>query len=272
MTTRTRLCVIGDSHIGAIMRVWPSLSASFPDVDADFFPLTGGLSKFARIRGDRMVTGRKKIQDIWARTASTQSIDPAAYDAVVLVGFGTAAIAHALVLRKFALFGLAKPRRSVTALLSLPAFEALLRDRVRATFAFRTADWIRSGTTTPVFMIPTPRPTTYRFEEPRHRFLKRMIGGGEWAVLDSRFDAALRSAFGDLAVPILAQPEDTVEGTLSKLEFKAGRRVGKAYLKRNDDKDHVHLNEAYAEKLLTLHLPTVLAACRQRTDGAAAPA
>src|SRR6185436_10196296 len=81
-----RLCILGDSHVGAWKLAWDEISSTIDGVSINFFAGPGGLLKSLEAVGGKLVATRPKLEKYFVTTGGTASIDPDDYDAFGILG------------------------------------------------------------------------------------------------------------------------------------------------------------------------------------------
>jgi hypothetical protein len=84
-----RICILGNSHTGALKLAWSKLTASVPQVELIFFAAPGIGFAHADLEGGHLVPRSKRLKELFAYTSGgLESVDIAAYDAFLVYGLG----------------------------------------------------------------------------------------------------------------------------------------------------------------------------------------
>ncbi|MEZ5753509.1 MAG: hypothetical protein R3D90_01675 [Paracoccaceae bacterium] len=227
-----RICVIGNSHAGAIKEGWDRIAPDHPGVAMQFFAAARrGMEGLRRTEG-RLIAGNARLErDMALSSGGMTEIDLAAHDLFLLIGLG----------------------------LRVHPFDQRLSQQVRDAmaaelaqcFAFRLARGIRAGTAAPILVLPAPL----------HAVPPE--GGGK-ATRARDYDACL-SRTEDLAaiegLRVLGQPVETrPNGWATGPEWSVGSRrlgavVGAAGKAAHPEGERIHMNADFG----AMWLSTILA-------------
>jgi len=84
-----RICVLGNSHAGALKLGWDMLRSHYPGVEMTFFAAQGGAMKGLAVDGDHLVTADETLAARIAYTSGGLSrVDLRSYDAFLVLGLG----------------------------------------------------------------------------------------------------------------------------------------------------------------------------------------
>ncbi len=237
-----RLCVIGNSHIGAIRRGWDTVERDYQNSSIDFFGSTGdSIKTLANIDGV-LSSPDETVRAMLHRTSGgRESIVPASYDAFVVVGLGLSTDAVANVYRRFRPFTFAKADMR---LISRACVAAAVSGLMQASLALQTARLVRSVSMAPIFCIPAPQPSSLIQDEP--------VADAEWlserALIDGLYELIMATAARIEAAEgfrFLWQPAETMEmGYYSRREF--GLNSVNLFGKPKGDQDQLfHMGPEY---------------------------
>lgn len=251
----TRLTIIGSSHLGAIKNGWTQIASDYPDLEVSFFgapadsfwafPLTAQ-REFGLFDPKTVTPERLKLIET---TNGRHTIDLAAADKVLLVGWRVEEIYNAQLLSSFSVDGVypvaGRPRMSRNAYEAMcdavierhlpapewrnwtgPSLHVLAKPRMAETCVTGTASRVL-----PWAQLAREAPGKAVFEPYLERFRKRCA---------------------DIGVSLLLPP-DSVYGAsgLTRANLSvASRKPG-----TTDDFDHSHMNTAYGKEVLRAILP-----------------
>jgi len=154
----SRVCVIGDSHTGALRRAVMDPSRPKPVESLRFFAAPTETWKHLRPQGGRLVAGTDELrQSMAAHSHGRDSIELDQYDQFIVIGLGFA-MAHMVGLyRMNCCDSIADPKRQKRRL-SDGCFVAATAGLLLNTWAMRVARLIRSVTDKPITVVSTPNP------------------------------------------------------------------------------------------------------------------
>lgn len=244
-----KICIIGNSHLGAIKNGFGRLTKEDFAHDLTFFGAPSTTLKHLRAEGDRLFTSNPVLLEHLKKTNDgVAEVTLAPFDLVVVLG-GQLHLTTALNLFKD--FRPASICPDDGELLSESAFGAALDDAYERSTAVHALKLL-VPTGKPLLIVPAPLRSELILGQDEYPFLAdpalaaRAIPWlvaacqASWARIARRFGAEL-----------LHQPPETIGGTgLTKAEF-AGTRVfrdGRWF----DEPDTVHTNGRYGERVLAL--------------------
>lgn len=154
-----KLCIVGNSHIGALKRGWVEESG----IEATFFGAGGNLLRRLTLENASLVLNDEVGHASFVHTSGgIGRITPAEYDAFLVVGAGLGLVSMTRNLRNFRLFGWGA--REGTVLASRALLEALAIERMLSSNAVRTARLLRSVANKPILILAEPRPNSLAVE------------------------------------------------------------------------------------------------------------
>lgn len=226
-----RICVIGNSHAGAIKEGWDRIAADHPGVAMQFFAAARRGMEGLRLNEGRLVAGNAQLaRDMALSSGGASEIDLAGHDLFLMVGLG---------LRVHPLDGR----------LSLQVRDAILQ-ALAGSFAFRLARMIRSATAAPMIVLPAPLHAAPE-------------GSGPEAAQLADYDACL-GRIGDLAaiegLRVMAQPAETrPSGWATAPDWSRGSRrlgavVGAAGKGAHPEDERIHMNAEFGALWLSMIL------------------
>ena len=87
MTGAARICVLGNSHLGAAKLGWDQIASAYPGVEAVFFGAPWDLMSDLVVDGDALVPGSERLRKKLVRTSGgLDRIVPSEFDRIVLYG------------------------------------------------------------------------------------------------------------------------------------------------------------------------------------------
>ncbi|MES2997115.1 MAG: hypothetical protein V4733_09935 [Verrucomicrobiota bacterium] len=84
-----KLCIIGNSHVGALKRAWNQMEGSYSGTKIDFFAHRGDGMADLVVDGARLVANNRVLRDAMHFTSGGKDfIEPAAYDCILVYALG----------------------------------------------------------------------------------------------------------------------------------------------------------------------------------------
>lgn len=226
------ICVIGNSHVACLKKAWDTFKTD--DINIDFFAHQAQGMSALSVNGNSLVSTNDKLKQALIRSSlGKQTIIPAEYNAVVLVGLGLELL-HLNTLKKF----------------SHAVKEATYSDYVKQTLLYSLAEKVRSISNRPLYILHAP----LKAKDAKPQGCKIYI--------DSvRF---LSGAFSEISdVNVLLQPLKTVvEDRFTSPEYaKAALKLDVGKIDKHHIEDGAHMNADFGK----LWLDDLLAAITEST-------
>lgn len=220
-----KICVIGNSHAGAIRLGWDRIGADYPGIELCFFAVGGEGLRQLGVRDGRLVPGRPALRAVLEFTSGGWGeIDPAAYDLFLLYGLG------------FAPVGIAMPGNY-----SAAVREATRRDIFRRSVANHVLTLLEGVTDKPILLGHGPFPAAQ---------LGDLSQDGSLQDYRSELDWYRRFLAGRAL--LIGQPEETMQTAgATRPDFSKGSRK-LATGDREDNEHHPatdtkHMNADYGQ-------------------------
>ncbi|HEY1709585.1 MAG TPA: hypothetical protein VGG10_15060 [Rhizomicrobium sp.] len=210
----TKICIIGDSHTGALFKGWRLISAEFRDLDLTFF--AGPRNGYAEVvvkEKSRLVTSSAALRKGWRISSGQTNFIPNTFNAYVVSSLG-------LSFGPFLLHWEAKrPVRNLSA----------FADKVvRRTLTFQTISLLRQITDAPILFLGSPLPPT------EHYSIE--MGTADAQTYQDAFKTACRQIGTELNAEFLEQPPETVAENLVTTDMRYFSGV---------EGDRFHMNKDY---------------------------
>lgn len=242
-------CVIGNSHIAAMLYAWKEMFPLQESVHADFFAQHANTLVEAELsEGPSLLPGSKPFRyfsndgDLERKS----SIDIGAYDAFVIVGLAFGPISVLRTYRKYHFVGLKGMRGQI---ISRDMFKrAVWREAVDGA-ALHVASLVRKSTDRPVLMVATPLPSEKGYldlEKPGMKLWRNAVDQGDAGLLMQIY-AELCTEVEKMGITLIGQPEDTLATSFSTLQKFADDAVRTASEEIRPDNDYMHMNPAYGQ-------------------------
>jgi hypothetical protein len=236
----TSVCLIGNSHVGALKLGWPEIEAQFPGFTLDFYA-TAGQSMELEVHDGRLVPATEPVRKRLAVTSGKNGDIEAGYDAYVVCGLTLSAM-RALHAYNTRFTELRQAGRHKTAGIEdfAPAMELALRGAIAVDVAAK----LRRITQAPVFLIATPYGAHVRHEH----LWERLSARGHDEIVERAYDMACRKIAGESSVTFVPQPAETVDSN--------GFTTREAFFLfpldyvRNERAEHTHMNAAFGAIVL----------------------
>ncbi len=228
----TKVCVIGDSHIGALRR-----AAAGRELEFDVTYFTGHVEMMVAvsIEGRELVAPDETARRHWQRTSGGQaSIRVDDYDCFIITGLGLGlAPSHARMgmerllddlYGNYVCDGMAQPADGKY-LVSEDCFVAAAEGLLQQREALRIAGMIRSLCNTPILVVPVPNPSAGFDEEEFPARFASLFGAarnGDGDALAAVFASACQRLSKRNGVRIMPHPGEAAEaGLFNRREFCA---------------------------------------------------
>ena len=245
-----RLCIIGNSHVAALKHAAEGFCAEHPDARLAFFAAPSNqTARLAVSDGQYRPRTPDLAQQIQLTSGGLAAIDPEAYDAFLIYGFGGRG--HRT----------DKPRR-----LSESFTRAIVLDRVRCSLLMQHGAALRSLSDAPIFAALTPLPAA----APNKRRRRLMSHQAEVALVQAELCTPL-------GVELCTQPEATlVADQATRADFATSSVPLENALKAREDRHELserrHMNVAYGRLWLEAFWPRLRAKLgRARTHARTPP-
>ncbi len=243
------LCLIGNSHIAAMLYAWKEMLPLQENVRADFFAQHANTLVEAELSdGPSLLAGSKPFRyfsndgDLERKPA----IDIGSYDAFVIVGLAFGPITVLRTYRKYHFLGLKGFRGQI---ISRDMFKRAVWREAADGAALHVATLVRNSTDKPVLMVATPLPSEKGYldlEKPGMKLWRTAVDQGDAALLIKIY-AELRSEIEKMGIKLIVQPEDTLASPVSTLQKFADDAVRTASEEIRPETDYMHMNPAYGQ-------------------------
>jgi len=85
----TKICIIGNSHVGSLKRGWNEIWADYPEQEITFFAQrSDGINDLVALNGKLIPDNEKLVKALEFTSAGKKEIDPIDYDVFVIYGAG----------------------------------------------------------------------------------------------------------------------------------------------------------------------------------------
>ena len=233
-----RLCIIGNSHAGALKRAAPAFCAARPEARLTFFAAPSRDTRQLAVRdGQYRPTTETLARQIRLTSGGAEAIDPLEHDAFLIYGFGGRGDKGD------------HPRR-----LSSAFCRAVVLERVRRSLLPQHMQALRALSDAPIFAALTPLPAIDDSARP----VRLMPHAAEVALVHEALCAPLN-------VELCAQPEQTlVAGHATHADYAKDSEPLENALKhrpeQHDADERRHMNAAYGKLWLDTFWPRLRAA------------
>jgi len=217
-----KIAVIGDSHVAALKRAWPSVAEDFTDVSITFFAVGAGEMRNVRLKGDSLVPENDFVREHFALTSEgLEEIRIGDYDNFVLVGMQPTNFQAADSLWQHRTIDYSA--RDGAHLVSRACFREAIKQRIKSSPSGRLSEMIAQRKEAPIFLIRQSLPdgrhleqnsAQLRAESKNYVHIVEIAQKGEWAQLLADYSAAYREVFDSSRVTVIQQPPETVHDGL----------------------------------------------------------
>lgn len=221
---KMNICVIGNSHVGAIKLAWDELYCDYEKLSVSFFACGGSGMKDMIVSDGRLKAGNERLRKRIEFTSGGESeVEPEKYDAFLIYGLG-------LALTPFDDF----------TFYTKAVKEAARKDRINRSLNFNIFNMMCAITDKPIFVAHNPFPS------------QLLSKGKKVDSIRLQEEIAWYEEFFKERACFLSQPEETIhEGKYTKVEYSKGSRK----LETGDgddnelhpDEDFSHMNKEYGK-------------------------
>lgn len=201
----TKVCLIGNSHVGALKLGWPQIQAQFPGIELVFFA-SAGLSITFEVLDGKLVCPDPRARHRMAVTSEREGDIEPNYDAYVLCGLALSSMrafrAHSAKRMEFRAAGKALGS-------SVEDYVAAMEPAIRDTIAIDVTAKLRTLTRAPIFVIATPLPARERHVE----LWGRLKENKQEATVVQAYNAACTNVAGEYGAIFVPQPAETTDET-----------------------------------------------------------
>jgi hypothetical protein len=254
-----RVCIIGDSHIGALQSGWRALGDEFPDIEVTSFGAPRPLFDELQVSGRRLVPASERLREYFVRTSGGEAEISGAYDRYLVCGLSWAMRLLLPSIGKFRSEDLVVDGRVP---LSNDCYDRVMKGLLRDSLTMRTLKNLRTITDRPIAVIPAPMPSDM-IPAPVYR---RFCDSGDAQPIAACFLSAAAAVAKDVDVELIRQPPETLSNPIQTLQIYKRGSVrtfqGNLDIEHGED-DHQHMNAAYG----ALVLRAALSADAQRMGG-----
>jgi hypothetical protein len=235
----TAICLIGNSHVGALKLGWPEIEAQFPGFMLDFYASAGQSMQLDVVDGKLV-----PAPDIRKRLAATSGKDgdiEGTYDAYVVCGL-TLSSMRAMHAYNAKFVEMRQAAQYKTA--GVDDFAQAMEPALRGAIAVDVIAKLRKITKAPIFLIGTPYGAHVRHEQ----LWEKLKARGHEAVVAQAYDAACKRIAAELSATFVPQPAETVAGNgfttretffLFPLDYV-----------RSEKAEHTHMNASFGAIVL----------------------
>jgi hypothetical protein len=242
----TKVCLIGDSHTGALLSGWRAMKHEFPEIEITSFGAPRILFGELDVSDGQLVPASEKLSESFQRTSGGQIAIANVYDRYLVCGLSWA--------MRFLLPSIVKIRcedqvRDGRIPVSNDCYARVMAGLLRDSISAQTLAKLRQITDRPVGMIPAPMPS----DTTPMPVYARLRDSGDAQKIARQFTSAAEIVAKEAEAEFLEQPSETLSNPLQTLyHYKRGSVrafVGNLDMEHDDD-DRQHMNQAYGELVL----------------------
>jgi hypothetical protein len=246
--TEYTVCLIGNSHLGAIRQAWARRARTVAaGMSAAFFSAPTSLLEAIDLRDGCLIARSRELKDKFIESGEAPLIEIGRYDAFVLVGlrFGLdiLKICEPNATARHLTWGAAER------VLSQACFDAVVDASFDVTGAIRLADMIRAQSAKPILICPVPFRMAHTLELPEYAGQTRLREPELlWPVVARGKRAA--EAIAAAHVCEIVWQDDCTTGPPGYTRFEFSRSSAAAG-REDVEQDRWHGNVAYGQLMLT---------------------
>jgi hypothetical protein len=241
-----RICILGDSHIGALkLALNESKDSHFDDL-VDIYGTRETTWNAVYVSDGKLVSDDPSVREMFQFTGGQESIDLSQYQSFCIVGGVSTRIVRRLS-RTIATHSMNLPQRL---LVSRGMFVSLLETRLRDSMAVRLMQMLASVTDKPIYRLASPLISEAVLDRRMGRMLQEIRNvGAEDEIMDT-FDHACEKIFAG-RTRLIPQPELTRSGRLfTKRNYCTGSKRLTIEDADHPEKDFEHMNAEYGLEVL----------------------
>lgn len=274
-----RLCLVGNSHIGAYKRALNGLDGALGDVAITMFGAPGSMFSDLRVEDGAIITDEEDTAQSLERTGGSRRIRLADYDALVVIGASARVGVIASLLRPYrppflnphldAASRIEADRKfkrhlkdfytgAPSVLVSDALFGEILRSAAAQGNSNQLLRDLARESSVALGHVVTPFPSSLFLEQRERHPLSRICQLGIGPFFAERYWKAVEGSL-PASVRVIRPPEDVlVEGIMTDRSYSDGSLALGDDDGEHGEEDFLHMNESYGR----IMLPRVLAAMR----------
>ena len=240
-----KICLMGNSHLGAMKLGWDALAEACPGVTADFFALGRDTYKHTVLRDGAIVPVKPElVEKLKMFSGGADSIPVGDYDAFAICGLAAGMNRVLRYLQNHAIAGEMTGRSQVV---SYGMVQAAWDEYYRSTPMPHLVDMIRQVSDRPVILVMRPMISSSVLEEgsARTRFYEELIAAGEGPYASDLLERLMAPHLPGATVCLRQPGETTVAGVLTRKEFSVGSTTLRDQSLEHDEDDISHMNAEY---------------------------
>lgn len=232
----TRICLIGDSHLGAVKLGWDAVKSELHGVDLTFFVAPGRMMDLALSSGS-ITAATEELQRKFKKSSGGEFAIKCDYDGYIVHGLG---LISSRILPLYENCRADSHAREGRQPISDECFQLACYGLFRETRAVRTVALLRKITDAPIGLVVAPMRSLSHPEADVAVIEKN----GDDAEVASSFSGAATRLSTDLKVSVFLQPTDTLAGPLRTKPMYSRSQLVRAG-NEIDRSDYTHMNPAY---------------------------
>ena len=260
-----KICMIGNSHIGALKLGWKQIRHSHRH-EVSFLGVPGVQVRNLAVEQGTVVPTSDGARRYFEKTLGAESIELDRYDAVVLVGCGLNLVGALGVTSRWRPYTLvdetARDSQTQFDLVSDRLFAEVLSSKVRRSFANKFATKVARQGATRVLYVTTPLPSSEIRLKPQEDPVLGLVAGAHGPAVASLYRNAVEKVMG--REKVVFPPADVlVDGAMTDMRYSRGslRLDGK---REHPDDDLNHMNADYGAVVLDVVFSRLAAAAGAR--------
>jgi hypothetical protein len=242
----TKVCILGDSHTGALLSGWRAMKSEFPEIEITSFGAPRALFGELVVSGSQLVPNSEKLSEYFRRTSGGLEAVSHSYDRYIVCGLSWA---MRFLLPTIVNFRSEDQVRNGRIPLSNDCYARVMAGLLRESISVQTLAKLRQITDCPITMIAAPMPS----DRSPMQMYTRLSDSGDALKIARQFELSAGVVAKEAGAEFLGQPSETLSNPLQTLyRFKRGSvRAfdGKLDVEHGED-DHQHMNAEYGELVL----------------------
>lgn len=264
---KKRGCIIGNSHVAALMGAWGKESDRWDGVDLDFFGMPGGNWWGCTYDGVAIRPKNEAVRDALEGVNGVSAIPLQGYDFFAVIGQKLSVQTAIWSYRSGVYLGLPSVnalsdiQKHARPLRSRACFEQDLRDRLSKTSALHLAKRLSDVTGQKAWVLPQPNlDITVRQDTEGYEGFRYTARMGDGDALMAQFETQLGAVCAEQGLGFVPQPAETrIGGIFTQTKFMQGSHRLTGGGAAHPQRDRLHGNAAYGARVLDAFSGTVLA-------------
>lgn len=215
----TRICIIGDSHSGALRLGWDQLASNLPDFQLTFFAAGGDLLQLLEVSSHCLTVKDPLCATFMRRTSGGLSTISHDYDVYILCGLGFQLSVALLLSKKYRVECSGADGRVP---ISDECFQCIIEHKLRGRLSIVTLQKLRMITAAPITIVPSP----LQNDKYARRYLKNLKEAEKSRIGELAIGAA-RTLSEENGFTLVLQPQVTLATPITTNPVYGRKRSGR---------------------------------------------